>query len=76
MKIKVKAKNQKDEVKAFLLEKECNKWINKKENQVMLQEYIDLCQECLMFKVKWGIPTEIVIGELEEKKGRDLGNIN
>lgn len=77
MKIKVKAKNRKDKAKEFLLEKECNNWLNKNENKTVLNDYMELINNCLMFRMKWGIPTEIVIGEIEEQKGRQLGdNIN
>lgn len=73
MECKVNAKNRKDKAKAFLLEKACNEWLNKKENKQMLEKYMKLVNDCIMFKTIYGIPTEIVIGEIEERKGRQLG---
>ena len=71
MKIKLKAKNRKDKVASLLLENEVNHWLN--ENREMWKDCIELMEDVSFFKVKWGIPLDLCIGEVEENKGRWLG---
>jgi hypothetical protein len=73
MKIKIKAKNRKDKFKAFLLEKECEEWL--KQNKDMMKDYMNLVNDVMLFKAKWGIPVELRIGELEELKEYRLGKL-
>lgn len=73
MKIEIKAKNKKDKVKAWLLEKEFKKWFKELDGSEMFNEYMQLANSIILFRAKWGIPVELVIGELEYSKGRKLG---
>lgn len=57
--IKVKAKNRKDKFGAFILEKEINKYLN--ESKDMFNEYQEIINKVMFFRMKWGIPVEIVI---------------
>lgn len=71
MKINVNVKNKKDKIKASLLEKELTNFIN--QNKYIFNEYMEIVTKTSVFRLKWGIPVEIVIGEWKEKSKRQLG---
>ena len=61
----------KKHIKQFLIEKELEKWV--KENKTLLQDYSELCNDLLFFRMKWGIEIGFVFHDSKEKKGRCLG---
>jgi len=57
--------------KEFLIRKMTEKYM--KENQGMLDDYYEICHKILMFHALWGIEIGIMLNNLKENKGRELG---
>lgn len=39
-------------------------------------DYDKLIGEAMLFRIKWGLPVNIVIGKTNKKKGRELGKLS
>ena len=45
------------------------------DNKELLDDYLEICHKVFMFNAMWGINIGITFNPIEEKKGRQLGEI-
>ena len=57
--------------KQFLVNKFAENWM--KENKEFVADYSRLCEEILLFRMKWGVEIGIILKNSEDAKGRELG---
>lgn len=62
-----------DKRKQEFLRKMTKKWIE--DNKGVMTDYLEICRKVFMFNAMWGINIGITFNPIEERKGRQLGEI-
>lgn len=64
-------KEEEQNIKQFLADKFTKKW--QEENDELMKDAENLCNEAVMFKLKWGFPVKIVFDKYyKEVYGREM----